>query len=52
MPKLSHAANQTLPMPAAKVPNKIAKRIMRVLSVNQIKIDDTSDYALRKPTTE
>jgi hypothetical protein len=31
-PKLSQAATQTLPIPAVKVPNKMAKKIMGELS--------------------
>jgi hypothetical protein len=30
MPKLNHAANQTLPMPAAKVPTKIANKVIQI----------------------
>jgi len=39
MPKLSQAASHTLPMPAAKVPNKIAKRIIRISPVAQSELE-------------
>jgi hypothetical protein len=35
MPKLSQAANHTLPMPAAKVPNKIAKSVIQIPTKSQ-----------------
>jgi hypothetical protein len=48
-PKLSQAANQTLPMPAAKVPNKIANKVIQIstqVSATQATVQK-HDYACR-----
>jgi hypothetical protein len=48
-PKLSQAANQTLPIPAAKVPNKIANKVIQIsaqVSATQA-IVQKHDYACR-----
>jgi hypothetical protein len=47
MPKLSQAASHTLPMPAARVPNKIANKVIQV-STDAQQIERTwskSNYA-------
>jgi hypothetical protein len=45
MPKLSQAANHTLPMPAAKVPNKIANKVIQIPSDVQAGPEQRLNYA-------
>jgi hypothetical protein len=47
MPKLSQAANQTLPIPAARVPTKIANQVIQFPSEAQTSLRTKlkTDYA-------
>jgi hypothetical protein len=45
MPKLSQAANQTLPIPAARVPNKIANKVIQFPSKAQTDTEQKLNYA-------
>jgi hypothetical protein len=47
MPKLSQAANQTLPIPAARVPTKIANKVIQFPSEAQTSLRTKlkTDYA-------
>jgi hypothetical protein len=45
MPKLSQAANQTLPIPAARVPAKIANKVIQIPTETQTSAEHSLNYA-------
>jgi hypothetical protein len=45
MPKLSQAANQTLPIPAARVPTKIANKVIQFPNEAQTDAVQRLNYA-------